>query len=76
MARQISVSDEVYELLTKRKGGRSYSAVIKDMANQIESPKGDIMRFAGALKGDKQLAKIQKLIAEDRRRNVGRKFKW
>jgi len=30
MARQISVSNEVYELLSKRKGKKSFSQVIKE----------------------------------------------
>ena len=49
MARQISVSNEVYELLSKRKGKKSFSQVIKEnLCSQEE--KMDIMSFAGVMK--------------------------
>ncbi len=47
MVKMISVSDEVYEMLTKRKGKASYSEVIK---SSLETGKGDISKFFGILK--------------------------
>ena len=79
MARQISVSDEVYQLLTRRKGSRSFSEVIKElegMSKRPEKQNEEFFRFAGIFKGDKELKRIEELIARDRRRNSGRKFKW
>lgn len=52
MARQISVSNEVYELLFERKGKKSFSEVIKESICR-EEEKPDIMIFAGALKSEK-----------------------
>lgn len=73
MARQISVSDEVYGLLSRLKGNKSFSEVIKEAVG-AKRKGSDIMRFAGALKGDKNLALMKKLIERDRERNYGRKF--
>lgn len=75
MARQISVSDEVYGILFKVKGRRSFSEVIKDALEPRGSGR-DIMRFAGALKGDKRLKELKELIEKDRERNYGRSFSW
>ncbi len=56
LARQISVSNEVYELLLEKKGKRSFSEVIKEsLCGKEEKP--DIMVFAGALKGEKKALK-------------------
>ena len=75
MARQISVSDEVYKKLSKIKGKRSFTEVIKDAIGMEE--KSDIMKFFGILKSDsKKLDKLQKLINEEREKNYGRKFDW
>ncbi len=75
MARQISVSNEVYELLTKRKGKKSYSQVIKENLC-AENPKPDVMAFAGALKDEKQkLEALKSKIASEREANYGRPLK-
>jgi predicted CopG family antitoxin len=75
MARQISVSNEVYELLTKRKGKKSYSEVIKESLC-TEKEKTDIMAFAGALKDDKKkLEAAKKKIDAEREANYGRPLK-
>jgi predicted CopG family antitoxin len=72
MARQISVSNEVYELLSKRKGKKSFSEVIKENLRSQEE-KADIMNFAGAMKGDKRKLEILKSkIAAEREANYGR----
>ena len=74
MARQISVSNEVYELLLKRKGKKSFSEVIKE---NICSPqeKVDIMSLAGILKDDKkELERLKTQIAAEREKNYGRTF--
>jgi predicted CopG family antitoxin len=75
MARQISVSNEVYELLSKRKGKKSFSQVIKENLF-AENQKTDIMHFAGALKDDKQkLEALKSKIAAEREANYGRPLK-
>jgi predicted CopG family antitoxin len=72
MSRQISVSNEVYELLSKRKGKKSFSQVIKENLCSKEE-KVDIMSFAGVLKGDKQkLELLKSKIAAEREANYGR----
>jgi predicted CopG family antitoxin len=67
MARQISVSNEVYELLSKRKGKKSFSQVIKENLRS-EEKKLDIMSFAGIMKEDKQKLELlkSKIAAEIR----------
>ena len=75
MARQISVSNEVYELLLQRKGKKSFSEVIKENLCPTEE-KPDIMTFAGALKDEKNtLEKIKAKIAQERESNYGRPLK-
>jgi predicted CopG family antitoxin len=72
VARQISVSNEVYELLLQRKGKKSFSQVIKENLSQQEK-KPDIMSFAGILKDEKQALEQLKLrIAAEREANYGR----
>jgi predicted CopG family antitoxin len=74
MARQISVSNEVYELLLKRKGNKSFSQVIKENLCPKEE-KADIMSLAGILKDDKQeLERLKQQIAAERETNYGRTF--
>jgi predicted CopG family antitoxin len=76
MARQISVSNEVYSMLSKMKGTRSFSETIKDCVGRKTKAK-DIMKFAGILKNkSKELDELNKKIAADRRKNYGRKFDW
>jgi len=75
MARQISVSNEVYELLLKRKGKKSFSEVIKENLCP-KKEKVDIMSLAGILKDDKQaLEQLKQQIADEREANYGRTFK-
>ena len=74
MARQISVSNEVYELLLKRKGTKSFSEVIKENLCSTEE-KVDIMSLAGILKDDKRaLEQLKQQIAAEREANYGRTF--
>ena len=74
MARQISVSNEVYELLLKRKGKKSFSQVIKENLCPKEE-KVDIMSLAGILKDDKEkLERLKSQIAAEREENYGRTF--
>ena len=75
LARQISVSNEVYELLLEKKGKRSFSEVIKEsLCNQKEKP--DVMSFAGALKNEKKtLEELKAKIAKEREANYGRSLK-
>jgi predicted CopG family antitoxin len=74
VARQISVSNEVYEMLLKRKANKSFSQVIKENLCP-EKEKVDIMSLAGILKDDKQtLERLKKQIATEREANYGRTF--
>jgi predicted CopG family antitoxin len=74
MARQISVSNEVYELLLERKGSKSFSQVIKESLRP-QDEKVDIMSLAGILKDDKDsLERLKKQIAAEREANYGRTF--
>jgi len=75
MARQISVSNEVCELLLKRKGNRRFSQVIKKSLCQQEM-KADIMRFAGAMKSEKEaLEQLKSEMTAERETNYGRALK-
>ena len=75
MARQISVSNEVYELLLKKKGKKSFSQVIKESLCP-EKKKQDIMRFAGIMKDEKEKLELLKAeISAEREANYGREFK-
>jgi predicted CopG family antitoxin len=72
MSRQISVSNEVYELLSKSKGKKSFSQVIKENLCS-EQTKVDIMSFAGVMKDDKhKLELLKSKIAAEREANYGR----
>jgi predicted CopG family antitoxin len=75
MSRQISVSNEVYELLLERKGKKSFSQVIKENLCPMDEKK-DIMSFAGALKDEKdKLEHLKSKIAVEREANYGRPLK-
>jgi predicted CopG family antitoxin len=74
MARQISVSNEVYELLLEIKGEKSFSQVIKESLNQNKK-KTNIMKYAGIMKNEKEkLKELKKQIEEEREANYGRTF--
>jgi predicted CopG family antitoxin len=75
LARQISVSNEVYELLLEKKGKKSFSEVIKESLCRKEE-KTDIMSLAGALKSEKKtLEELKAKIAKEREENYGRPLK-
>jgi|GEM_PF-2423105 predicted CopG family antitoxin len=74
MARQISVSEEVYSMLSKVKGERSFSEVIKSFF-QTKKKKKDITDFFGVMKRSKSLEQLKIQIQKDRERNYGREFK-
>lgn len=72
VARQISVSNEVYQLLVELKGDKSFSEVIKENI-VAKREKSDIMAFAGILKDEKKtLEQLSAKIAEERESNYGR----
>ena len=74
VARQITVSNEVYEMLLKRKGNKSFSQVIKESLC-ANSKKTEIMKYAGILKDQKkELDQLKKQIEEERETNYGRTF--
>ncbi len=71
IAKHISVSDEVYEMLLERKSDKRFSETIKEAL----LAKSSIMEFAGTLskaEGKKLKAQIQK----ERKQNYGREFNW
>ncbi len=76
MARQISISDDLYQELSKMKGTKSFSLYIKERIGMGSSNRR-ILKFAGALKRDaKRLNELTKAIAKERAANKGRKFTW
>jgi predicted CopG family antitoxin len=74
MAKQIAVSDEVYNMLLKMKGqDKSFTEVIKEMLKKRDSM--NIMKFAGSgKKYSKELQDMAKRIQEDRDKSSGRTF--
>lgn len=76
MARQISISDEVYRMLEKGKGNKSFSEVIKEIVAKKEGAGSSIMQYAGILKGYKKWEKIERSIEAGRKRNISRKIDW
>jgi predicted CopG family antitoxin len=75
LTKQISVSDDVYQLLLERKGKRSFSEVIKESLCRQEE-KTDIMSLAEALKNEKNpLEGLKTKIAQEREANYGRPLK-
>ncbi len=76
MSRQISISDDVYEELSRLKGDKSFSEFIKERVG-FDKDNKKVMELAGALKKDSQkLTALKKTIAEERKRNSGREFDW
>ena len=76
MARQIAVSDEVYEELSKLKGSKSFSELIKEKI-LISKDNRKILKFAGILKKDsKKLTELEKIVAKEREANYGRHLTW
>ena len=74
-AKLIAVSNEAYNELLKRKGSdKSFSDVILSMIKSKQKGQGDIMRFAGIFKGDKEFAKMAKKIRSDRKKFKARTF--
>jgi predicted CopG family antitoxin len=71
MARLITVSDEIYDNLSRIKGKRSFSEIIRAL---LTKKSGDVMRFAGTLKGT-DVSEWKKEVSEDRKKNAGRKIK-
>ena len=64
MARTIMVSNKVYGELKKAKGkNKSFSEVITEALSASKAKNatmGDLLKFAGALKGDKEYDEIMK----------------
>lgn len=76
MARQISVSDDVYEDLSRLKGKKSFSEFIREKIS-MSMDKEKILSLAGALKGDAvKLDKLKETIEKERKTNRGRNFNW
>jgi len=76
MARQISVSDDVYEELSRLKGDKSFSEFIKEKM-EISKDNKNIVKLAGILKKDgKKLNDLKRIIEEERKANYGREINW
>ena len=74
----ISISDEVYLELSKIKNGKSFTELLKEMINQCEN-KGDGKKILEFIKShepisEEEAERINKEIAEGRKRTVPRKF--
>lgn len=63
MAKVISLSNEVYAMLVKIKGAKSFSEVIKE-AMEGSRKNGDIMALFGALNNDAR--ELKKAVYKDR----------
>ncbi len=63
MTKVISISDEAYLELSKRKANRSFTKVIIELTSQKKKP---LSEFAGLLT-DKEAEKIKKTINEERK---------
>jgi predicted CopG family antitoxin len=75
VAKQISVSDEVYGILMKAKGSKSFSEAIKEMVkgrNNLD----DVMEFFGMLKKGNSMSRLEKLIEAERKGSLGRNAEW
>ena len=73
MVKIISISDDTYQELSKRKAGRSFSETIRDILRK-ESVKGDIKsvsRFWGTFK-EVDATSLKKEITQGRRRSSQR----
>lgn len=68
------ISDEVYKLLSQRKGEKSFSEVIKIAIKGKKNKANSVSSLAGVLKGDKKLIKLKKMIQKEREQNFGREF--
>ena len=71
MARQISVSDEVYSMLSRMKDSKSFSETIKQaIGEKVETGDTELMKFAGILKNErKKLKMLQQTIAKEREKH-------
>jgi len=63
----LMIQDDVYRMLKKMKGGRSFSELLRDMAS-MESKTKDIVKMSGCLKGDPVLDELEKIISENRKK--------
>ncbi|MBX8632797.1 MAG: antitoxin VapB family protein [Thermoplasmata archaeon YP2-bin.285] len=73
MVKIISISDDTYQELTKRKAGRSFSETIRELL-QKEEVKGDpkaVSRFWGTFR-DLDAVSLKKEIGEGRTRSPSR----
>lgn len=76
MVKIISIRDDVYEELSKRKKGKSFSLVIREL---LEETKGkisisDLSKFRGTLSDD-EAAGIKGVVNEGRSREAQRRIK-
>ena len=65
MTKNISVSDDAYDSLSRlKRENESFSDVIRRIGKKAQ--KEDIMKFAGLWEGDKEIERIFKQIDKDR----------
>jgi len=75
MSKLISVTNDVYAMLYRIKGSqKSFSDVIMQLVTK-QSGKGDIMKYAGALKGDAGLEAMRSELKRRRSTAKGRIFR-
>ena len=72
MAKQIMVSDEVYEALKREKDGRSFSEIIKERVI-ARAKKPNIMEFFGTI-SNREANRLRKASREFRRNFKPRDF--
>lgn len=72
MAKQIMVSDEVYDALKREKNGKSFSEIIKEKV--IARPKKpNLMEFFGVI-NDREASRLRRASKEFRKNFKPRKF--
>lgn len=73
MVKVISIQDDVYEELSKRKDNRSFSQVIRGLINSSrrEVTAGDLTEYFGIL-SDEEAERMEREVLEGRKRTVPR----
>ncbi len=76
MVKVISIQDDVYEELSKRKDNKSFSMVIRGLLKESSKKLtiGDLMKYESIL-SDKEASKMKKDILEARGRSKTRDIK-
>ncbi|MDG7036711.1 MAG: antitoxin VapB family protein [Nitrososphaerota archaeon] len=73
MVKIISIRDDVYEELSKRKKDRSFSLVIRELLEETKGEISDLSKFRGTLSDE--AAGIKGVVNEGRSREAQRRIK-